>query len=214
MFRKISLPFTMFLTGILAGSLFFSQPYKSNAENSITSSNKKTIETTKKKTTPKNTAEIKSSALPKNLSQSETSVPITTSVNKEFKIGFIDSQLIFDSHPKTKEAYEMLAKFKNDKQKELDKKLKAKFGGKSVENLSPELQEEAKKMFAEDNEEFKKEMSKKSTFYLEPIEREIIQQVKKTAQQKQFSAVFDKAAIVYGGTDLTNIVIKELKRKN
>ena len=53
-------------------------------------------------------------------------------------------------------------------------------------------------------------LQQKNEELMEPIENSIQDAVKKVAEKKGLSVVIEKGAVVYGGQDVTQDVIKEL----
>jgi outer membrane protein len=47
---------------------------------------------------------------------------------------------------------------------------------------------------------------------MEPITKSVEESVKKVAEQKGLSVVLDKGAVVYGGVDITQDVLKQVSK--
>ena len=113
------------------------------------------------------------------------------------KIGVIEPQKILFQHPK----------FESTRQK--------------VESLVSVKENEAKSAIqaeADNNKKAEIYQSKRQEAAMEeqklmaPLFQEIELAVRKVAKSKGITVVFDKAQVFYGGIDLTNDVIQELKR--
>ena len=47
---------------------------------------------------------------------------------------------------------------------------------------------------------------------MEPMAKSVAESVKKVAEEKGLSVVLEKGAVVYGGTDITQDVIKQVSK--
>jgi outer membrane protein len=96
-----------------------------------------------------------------------------------------------------------------------------------VQAASNEMQtavQEAQKEFEEksanmnDNEkrdyytQTQQRLQQKNQELMEPITKNVEESVKKVAEQKGLSVVLDKGAVVYGGVDITQDVLKQVSK--
>jgi outer membrane protein len=55
-------------------------------------------------------------------------------------------------------------------------------------------------------------LQQKNQELMEPITKNVEESVKKVAEQKGLSVVLDKGAVVYGGVDITQDVLKQVSK--
>lgn len=115
----------------------------------------------------------------------------------EEKVGFVDEMAILQQAPKFKQAQQQIdtiGKKKSDAakaafDKETDEKKKAQI----VQTLQLEMREEEAKL-------------------MNPILKEINDTIAKVAKAKGVTIVLNKSLVFFGGLDLTNDVVTEIKR--
>ena len=77
---------------------------------------------------------------------------------------------------------------------------------------------EAKSANMNDNEkrdyyaQTQQRLQQKNQELMEPITKSVEESVKKVAEQKGLSVVLDKGAVVYGGVDITQDVLKQVSK--
>lgn len=115
-------------------------------------------------------------------------------------IGYLDMQKALFSHPKSKESKEALQKFFEERQKDVD----SKFG--NTKNLTDEEKQQAKTLM----DKYEQEIAEKDKELTDKLMADIQASMKKICQQKNLSVVLDKQVVLYGGTDITDDVIKDI----
>ena len=128
------------------------------------------------------------------------------------KIGVVDSEKLFDQYPGVQDATKKIT----DAQDELKNSIT------ESEKVYGEF-EKQKKSEAEKLTKRKELQSKIDSKALETkkliesisvkVEDDILQSIKKIADEKGLTVVFDKRAVLLGGTDITDTVSAELKKK-
>lgn len=117
----------------------------------------------------------------------------------EEKIGVIDPQKVLFQHPKFEQAQKQIKSVVEKKQAEAKAAM-----DKTTDN------NEKQKIFETKRQEAAKEEQK----LMEPIFKDIDLAIRTVAKAKNITIVLDKTQVFYGGTDLTEDVIQELKKKN
>lgn len=114
-------------------------------------------------------------------------------------VGAIDMPKALFSHPKSKGAKEALQKFFEERQKDVD----SKFGTK---NLTDEEKKQAQTLMSK----YEQEIAQKDKELTEQLLADIQVSMKKIAAQKNLTVILDKTVVLYGGTDVTEDIIKDL----
>jgi outer membrane protein len=117
----------------------------------------------------------------------------------EEKVGGIDPQKVLFQHPKYEQTLEQIRSIANKKQDDAKEKI-----DKESDN--------AKK--AEIFQNMRKEIAAEEQKLMQPLFNDIDQAVREVARAKQVTVVVDKTALFYGGIDITDDVVQELRRKS
>ncbi|MDO9508998.1 MAG: OmpH family outer membrane protein [Thermovirgaceae bacterium] len=117
----------------------------------------------------------------------------------EEKIGVIDPQKVLFQHPKFEQAQKQIKAVVEKKQAEAKTAM-----DKTTDN------NEKQRIFETKRQEAAKEEQK----LMEPIFKDIDLAIRTVAKAKNITIVLDKGQVFFGGTDLTEDVIQELKKKN
>ena len=115
-------------------------------------------------------------------------------------VGAIDMPKALFSHPKSKGAKEALQKFFEERQKDVD----SKFGANK--NLTEEEKKQAQTLMSK----YEQEIAQKDKELTEQLLADIQVSMKKIATQKNLTVILDKTVVLYGGTDVTEDIIKDL----
>ena len=106
--------------------------------------------------------------------------------------------LLYTSHPKFEQVQKQLKDITASKQKEaqtaIDKESDDKKKAQIYQSKRQELAKEEQKL-------------------MEPLFKEINLAIRTVANQKKLTVVVDKEAVFYGGIDITDAVVAELKKK-
>lgn len=126
-------------------------------------------------------------------------------------IGFIDVQKVFNEYKETEKAQAKLAKKEESFKKEFEESQKelqkAEKEGKSREELESLKEKLEKKL-----EPKRKELLKLNEQLTLDLQKKIVDAVKKVSKKVGLEVVVDKQVIVVGGTDLSDMVLKELNK--
>lgn len=128
------------------------------------------------------------------------------------KVGVVDGEKLFDEYPGAQDASKKIANAQDelrqaitDSEKtytEFEKQKKS-----EAEKLTKQKELQAKiDAKAQETRKFIESVSNK-------IETDIVSSIKTVAGEKGIDVVFDKRAVLYGGTDLTEVVSSQLKKK-
>ncbi len=116
---------------------------------------------------------------------------------QSFSVGYVEMQRALDSHPRKVSSERALQEFFQAKQRE--------------------FQERSKGMTAFQRQELDRQLQQqileKRSELLGGLDKEIRAAVETAAKQAGVTVVLDRTVVLYGGTDLTEAVIKQIKGK-
>ncbi len=118
-------------------------------------------------------------------------------VGQSFSVGYVEMQRALDSHPRKASSERALQEFFQAKQREFQERSKSMTAFQRQE-LDRQLQQQ---IFEKRNE------------LLGGLDKELRATVETVAKQAGVTVVLDRAVVLYGGTDLTESVIKLIKGK-
>ena len=111
-------------------------------------------------------------------------------------VGVVDANALMSQHPKLEEAQKTLQEEEENARKDFEEK---------TANMS----DQEKKDYY--NQTMRR-LQQKQIEVFEPIKQSIEEQIKAVATAKGLNVVITKDAVLYGGTDITQDVIKKLKK--
>jgi outer membrane protein len=117
----------------------------------------------------------------------------------EEKVGGIDPQKVLFQHPKYEQTFKQIREIADNKQREA----KEAIDKESDNNKKAEIFQNMRKVIAEEEQKL-----------MQPLFKDIDLAVRNVATAKKVTVVVDKTALFYGGLDITDDVIQELKKKN
>ncbi len=128
------------------------------------------------------------------------------------KIGVVDGEKIFDEYPAAQEATKKIADAQDDLREAITE------SEKIYEEFEKQKKSEAEKLTKQRELQAKIDLKAKDTKKMieglsAKIEQDILQAIKSVAGEKGLEVVFDKRAVLHGGTDLTQQVLDILKKK-
>jgi outer membrane protein len=121
------------------------------------------------------------------------------SAAEEEKVGGIDPQSVLFQHPKYDQTLNQIKNIADQKQNEA----KVQIDKESDNNKKAEIFQAMRKEIAEEEQKL-----------MQPLFREIDLAIRNVATAKKITVVVDKTALFYGGVDITDDVVQELKKKN
>jgi outer membrane protein len=121
----------------------------------------------------------------------------TPAFGQSFSIGYVEMQRALDSHPRKASSERALQEFFQAKQREFQEKSKSMTAFQRQE-LDRQLQQQ---------------ILEKRNELLGGLDKEIRAAVEQAARQAGATIVLDRSVVLYGGTDLTENVIKIVKGK-
>ena len=80
---------------------------------------------------------------------------------------------------------------------------------KEFETKSANMNDQEKRDYYQQTQQ---RLQQKQQELMEPITKSVEASVKKVAEQKGLSVVLEKSAVVYGGTDITQDVVKQVSK--
>jgi outer membrane protein len=113
------------------------------------------------------------------------------------KIGYVNIQQVFNSHPLKKDAEDELNKIAQDMQLELEKKLE-------------DVPKEEHQQLIND---YQKRLSKKETELVNNIVDKIEQTIHDIAQEEEMKVVVEEQDVVKGGHNITQLVLQRIENK-
>lgn len=114
-------------------------------------------------------------------------------------MGCVDPQKVMFQHPKFEQIQKQVRDVQNKKQQEAKTAIEKETDDKKKAQIFQTKRTEAA------NDERK---------LMEPLFKDINLAIRTVANAKKITVVVDKGAVFYGGTDITDSVIAELKKKN
>jgi len=116
-------------------------------------------------------------------------------IGAPFTVGYVDMQRALDAHPRKASSEEALNQFARAKAAELRRAAQGKSTAEQA-NLTRRTQEEILRRRAE---------------LLAALDKDIRAAVERVARRAGVSVVLDRTVVLYGGVDLTDQVIQELR---
>jgi outer membrane protein len=111
-------------------------------------------------------------------------------------VGVVDYSQIMSQHPKVQAASSEMQTAVQEAQKEFEEK-------------SANMNDNEKRDYYTQTQQ---RLQQKNQELMEPITKNVEESVKKVAEQKGLSVVLDKGAVVYGGVDITQDVLKQVSK--
>jgi outer membrane protein len=121
----------------------------------------------------------------------------TPAFGQSFSIGYVEMQRALDSHPRKASSERALQEYFQAKQREFQQRSKGMTAFQRQE-LDRQLQQQ---------------ILDKRNELLGGLDKELRAAVETVAKEAGISIVLDRSAVLYGGTDLTDAVIRQIKGK-
>ena len=137
-------------------------------------------------------------------------------INKETKavrVGIVDGEKVFDEYSFAQEATKKIT----DAQDQLKQQIEE--SEKTYTEFAKQKKSEAEKLTKQKELQADIDAKAQSTRKMieslsSKIESEILQAIKTISTEKGLDVIFDKRAVLFGGTDVTQSVVNELKKKS
>lgn len=124
---------------------------------------------------------------------------VALAAEAEEKVGGIDPQKVLFQHPKYEQTMKQIKNIADKKQDEakvaIDKETDQGKKAQIFQNMRKDIAEEEQKL-------------------MQPLFKDIDLAVRAVANAKKVTVVVDKTALFYGGIDITDDVVQELKKKS
>ena len=117
----------------------------------------------------------------------------------EERVGGIDPQRVLFQHPKYEQTLQQIKKIADTKQNEA----KVAIDKETDNNKKAQIFQDMRRDIAEEEQKL-----------MQPLFRDIDLAVRTVANAKKVTVVVDKTALFYGGIDITDDVVQELKKKS
>ena len=111
-------------------------------------------------------------------------------------VGTVDMRQVYAQHPQAQSASAEFQQAVQDAQKEFEEK-------------SANMSEQEKSDYYQQKQQ---RLQQKNQKLIEPIEKSVEEAVKSVADAKGLTVVLDKNTVVYGGTDITQDVVKKVSK--
>lgn len=111
-------------------------------------------------------------------------------------VGVVDYNQVMSQHPQVQSASSEMQQAIQDAQKDFEEK-------------SANMNDQEKRDYYTQTQQ---RLQQKQQELMEPITQSVEDSVKKIAEQKGLSVVLDKNAVIYGGTDITQDVVKQVTK--
>lgn len=125
-------------------------------------------------------------------------------------IAFVESDLIIQNYEPAKNLNLELDQLKQKSELDLEKTIKEKYGEGDVNALPEESRAAVQKMVEEADGQYQKEMERVRDEKWKPIVDKIKETISGVAQAHGAQLVLEKSAVIYGGIDISDEVIKKL----
>lgn len=134
------------------------------------------------------------------------------SANEVVKIGFVDTASVLKQFPKAQKAIASLNNSEIALKKKIDSKREEINKARAQKKSETELQMMLEKFRQEIEPQAKKleEESKKSS---QTIEKDLQDAIKEVAKESKLDMILARQAVLYGGTDVSETVVKKLAKK-
>jgi outer membrane protein len=117
----------------------------------------------------------------------------------EEKVGGVDPQKVLFLHPKYEQTLKQFKEIADNKQREA----KDAIDKEADNNKKAEIFQNMRRTVAEEEQKL-----------MQPLFNDIDLAIRSVATAKKVTVVVDKSALFYGGIDITDDVVQELKKKN
>jgi len=136
-----------------------------------------------------------------------------TAVAEGHVVGFVDSEAILAAYGPAKDVNAELANLRKLSEEALKKQVQDKYGTGDMSSLPEESQLTIQKMVEDADRKYQSDMEKLRDEKWNPIVKTVNDVIKQVGDEQKVQVVLEKAAVVYGGLDLTEEVIKKLPAK-
>jgi len=126
--------------------------------------------------------------------------------------GYIDVQKVFKGYKETSKAQEQLSKQEADFKKDFEESQKKLEAAKSANKSQKEIESMTKDLEAKLAPKRDKLMQMNEAL-TSRLQKDIVGAVKDVAKNLGLESVFDKQAVIYGGMDISDMVIAKLNEK-
>lgn len=128
------------------------------------------------------------------------------------KVGIVDGEKLFDEYPAAQDASKKISDAQDNLRNIIEE------SEKTFSDLEKENKSESEKLVRQRELQAKIDLKAKETKDMiesvsVKLEEEILSAIKQIASKKGFDVIFDKRAVLVGGTDITEEVSKELKKQ-
>ena len=145
-------------------------------------------------------------------SAADAPAPADQNKTATVKIGYVDINKIIDEHPISLDWDNELNKLKAERENAVKDEIKAKFGVTEESDLTDEQKLEVQKYIMMENEKFRQEMLPARNERLQKVEEDIVTYSAVIADQKGLDFILDRAAVIFGGTDITDDILNLVKQ--
>jgi outer membrane protein len=139
--------------------------------------------------------------------------PAAPAAAASFKIGFIDLDRIMKEHPTMVKWTAELEQIKVQREAEIEKTIKDKFGVTNQTELSEEQRTQIQRIIIQENQRFTQEMEPKHKEKLAQVESDVRELGAVVATEKKLDLVLDRVVVIYGGGDVTDAILDKIKAK-
>lgn len=131
----------------------------------------------------------------------------------QYAVGMVDLDRIVREHPVMIKWQKEFEKVKAEREAQVEKTVKEKFGITDQSQFSQEQRDQVQRMIAQENQRFQSEMGPKQLEKMKQVEEDIKAQSAVIATEKKLFLVLDRSVVIYGGVDITETLLDRIKAK-
>lgn len=135
----------------------------------------------------------------------------------DFKVAIVDLRSVAKQHPVYTQWEQDVLKQKAEREKQLEKTIKDRYNlpdDPAQAKLTTDQQQEIQQFLMSENQKFLDEIQPARDQKMQEVEADIMAVVEKLCKEKGYSIALDNAIVLFGGDDITALVLGEIKKNH